>query len=332
MLLSNPLAKAAAWIATGLAASAAFAAMPAAVDKPVTITFYNYNLASAGIGADATKQMLNEFMAANPNIKVNGVGVPAQDMAARVQADTVAGRAPDVAQIVFSDLDFTVHNLGAKPLEDLVPADELKGHFQGMSPNGLKLGVMDKKTFGLAYTFSTPVLFYNADLFRQAGLNPDQPPRTWAEVKAAALAIKTKTGKTGFVGGMFGPTSDWLYQGIVLSAGGRTLSDDRKKIMFGEGGALDAIRVLRDLADAGAMPNAPLTQAQELVGSGNAGMYLQTSALQSFLINASTGKFELRSAAMPSFGEKPTRPTIATFAPARAAARAWLAPLPPGTI
>src|SRR5262249_50692644 len=47
----------------------------------------------------------------------------------------------------------------------------------------------------------------------------------------------------------------------------------------------------------------------ETVGSGNAGMYLQTSALQSFLIGASTGKFELRNAPMPSFGELPTRPT-----------------------
>lgn len=294
-----------------LQAGAALAAgpIPAVVDRPVTITFYNYNLASAGIGADATKLMIQEFMTANPNIKVNAVGVPSPDMAARVQADMVAGRPPDVGQMVFSDFDFVVHSLGAKALEDLVPADELAGHFKGMSPNGLKLGVLDGKTFGLAYTFSTPVLFYNADLFRQAGLNPDQPPRTWAEVKAAALQIKAKTGKAGFLGGMLGPLSDWMYQGIILSAGGRTLSEDRKTLMFGQGAALDAIRMLRDMADAGAIPNMALASTQETMGSGNAGMYLQTSALQSFLINASAGKYELRTAAMPSFGDKPTRPT-----------------------
>jgi len=39
--------------------------VPATVDKPVTITFYNYNLATAGLGADGTRKLLQEFMAAN---------------------------------------------------------------------------------------------------------------------------------------------------------------------------------------------------------------------------------------------------------------------------
>ena len=302
-------------VAGGLAVialgSAALAApIPTTVDKPVTITFYNYNLASAGIGADATRLMIQEFMAANPKITVNAVGVPSPDMGARVQADIVAGRPPDVGQMVFSDLDFIVHNLGAKALEDIVPADEMAAHFQGMSPNGLKLGVMDKKTYGLAYTFSTPVLFYNADLFRQAGLDPDKPPRTWDELKRDADQIHAKTGKAGFVGGMFGSAqADWLYQGLVLSAGGRVLSEDRKRLTFGEPAALEPVRVLREMAASGAMPNLSLEQTQEIVGTGNAGMYLQTSALQTFLINASKGKFELRDAAMPAYGDKPTHPT-----------------------
>jgi multiple sugar transport system substrate-binding protein len=108
---------------------------------------------------------------------------------------------------------------------------------------------------------------------------------------------------------MFGPSSDWMYQGIILSAGGTTISDDHKTLMFGEGKALDAIRMLRGMADAGAMQDLALDQQTETFASGNAGMYLQTSALQSALISGSTGKFELRDAAMPSFGDMATRPT-----------------------
>lgn len=147
-----------------------------AVDKPVTITFYNYNLASAGIGADATKKLIAEFMAANPDIKVEGVAVPPSDMASRLQSDIAANRIPDVAQVVFDGLSFVADNLGAVALEDAIPQKELSAHFDGMIPAGIKLGQLNGKTYALAYTFSTPVLFYNADLFRNAGLDPDQPP------------------------------------------------------------------------------------------------------------------------------------------------------------
>jgi multiple sugar transport system substrate-binding protein len=42
--------------------------MPATIDAPVTIRFCNYNLAGAGIGQEATVEMIDSFMAANPNI------------------------------------------------------------------------------------------------------------------------------------------------------------------------------------------------------------------------------------------------------------------------
>lgn len=40
------------------------------------------------------------------------------------------------------------------------------------------------------YNSSSPVLYYNKDIFQKAGLNPDQPPKTWAETWAAARKIK----------------------------------------------------------------------------------------------------------------------------------------------
>lgn len=299
------------WLAAMFVVTTAHAQQMAdKLTEPVTISFYNYNLATAGLGADATNEMLDKFEAENPSITVERVGVPAADVIARIQADIVAGRGPDVAQMVFSDFDFIVNNLGAKALEDIVPADEINAHLEGMVPNGLELGRLNGKTFGLAYTFSTPVLFYNAELFREAGLDPERPPRTWAEVKEAAVQIKQNTGKEGLITGIFGPTAyDWLFQAVVLSNGGRVLSEDRKTLMFGEPEAIEAVAMLKDIYRAGGMPNLPREAAMENMGGGNAGMYLQTSAMQGFLLKASKGKFELRGAPMPAFGDKPTKPT-----------------------
>ncbi len=286
----------------------AFAEMPASVDKPVTISFYNYNLASASAGADATKELIAGFEKKFPNIKVETVAVPSNEIMARVQADIVAGKQPDVAQLVFRDLIYIASDLGANALEDMVDANELKDQFTGMIPQGLELGKVDGKTYGLAYTFSTPILFYNADLFKQAGLDPDKPPRTWDEINAAGKAIKEKTGKNGFFPGAYGPTDGtFVYQSIVMSNGGKVR--DGNKLTFADKDAADAVKMLRNMVDSGAHAKIDPASASDTFAAGNMGMFLYTSALLSSVKKSAQGKFELRLAPMPSFGDKPTAPT-----------------------
>lgn len=292
--------------AAGLPAMAQTAAP--ANTNPVTITYYNYNLASAGIGAEATKELIAEFTAANPHIKVEGVPVASGQILARVQADLVAGRVPDVAQLIFSDLDFIVRNLGVKPMTDVVPAAEWAEHTKGMVPAGLKLGELGGKVYGLAYVFSTPVLFYNANIFREAGLDPDKPPRTWTEVREAALQIKAKTGKAGAFPSIYSEF-DWLLQAILLSNGGRAISEDRKTLMFGEKESVEAIETMKEMVKAGAHANIRDSESGDLFMSGNLGMIFITSVYQRAFLNAFKDKNELRAAPMPSFGAKPAKPT-----------------------
>ena len=48
------------------------------------------------------------------------------------------------------------------------------------------------------FNSSTPILYYNKDQFRLAGLDPDKPPRTWPEVETAAQALRAKNVPCGF--------------------------------------------------------------------------------------------------------------------------------------
>lgn len=291
-----------------LAGPPARAQMAPAVDKQVTISFYNYNLATASAGADATRELIRDFMAANPNIIVKPVGVASNEILARVRADVVAGLQPDVAQLVFRDLYFIAYDLGANALEDIVPAAELSGHLEGMIPQGLALGKVDGKTYGLAYTFSTPILYYNADLFRKAGLDPDKPPRTWAEVKSAAEAIAQKTGKHGFFPGAYGPADGtFVYQALVMSNGGKVREGNR--LSFADPAAAEAMQAMRTMVESGAHASIDVSSPTETMAAGNLGMFLFTSAVQTSLLASAKGNFELRVAAMPSFGAKPTAPT-----------------------
>ncbi len=283
--------------------------IPAEITEPVTITFYNYNLASAGNGKDATERLIAEFEEANPLIDVVGVPVSAANFNTVLQADIVAGQSVDLSQMVFSGLDFAIQNLQAVALEDIISEDEIAAHTDGMVPNGLALGQVDGKTYGLAYTFSTPVLYYNADLFEAAGLDPDMPPKTWDEVKAAGEAILASTDALPLATGIFGPSAlDWLMQGVVRSNGGATINTERTEMTFADPEGIEAIAMLRDLAQTGIMKNLDIGAQMETMGAGNAAMYLQTSAIQGYLVAGAEGNYDLRASTMPAFGDKPVRP------------------------
>ncbi|TKT78306.1 ABC transporter substrate-binding protein [Aquamicrobium sp. LC103] len=285
----------------------ASAQMAESVTEPVTISFYNYNLATAGIGREATLELIAAFEKANPMIKVEPIGAPSNEVLSRVQADMVAGQDVDVAQLVFRDLIYAAEQLGAQPLEDIA-GEDLTAHAAGFVPSGLALGQVDGKTYGLAYVFSTPVMFINRDLFHEAGLDPDQPPRTWEEVKAAGKAIAEKAGKHGFFPGAYGPTDGtFVYQSIVMSNGGKVREGNI--LAFAEKDQADAVAMLRDLMDAGAHARIDVGAHLDTFQSGNLGMFLYTSAVLNRLESAAEGNFELGLAPMPAFGEKPTAPT-----------------------
>jgi sn-glycerol 3-phosphate transport system substrate-binding protein len=56
----------------------------------------------------------------------------------------------------------------------------------------------------MPFNSSTPLLYYNRDAFKKAGLNPDAPPKTWPEVAADAAKLKAAGLNCGFTTGWQG--------------------------------------------------------------------------------------------------------------------------------
>ena len=54
--------------------------------------------------------------------------------------------------------------------------------------------VVDGELYGVPFHNSTPLLYYNVDHFKEAGLDPDKPPRTWAELVDAAKKLTKREG------------------------------------------------------------------------------------------------------------------------------------------
>ncbi|MCK9902891.1 ABC transporter substrate-binding protein [Parafrankia colletiae] len=292
-------------------------------DQLVSIVFESYNLAQAGPWTDTFKSLIADFQKSHPNITVTaqkpqsstlkGYGSAAT---ASIQAQLATGNAPDVAQLTFGDLDYTVDALGAKPLDDVVGHDAVQANFAGthpFAPAARTLGDADGKTYGVPFVFSTPVLYYNADLFRQAGLDPEKPPTTWAEFKTAALAIKEKTGKEGsYIDCLTKVSGDWCYQALVASNGGSVISEDRSKLTFADAPAVAAVSMAQDLVTSGASPKLSQDQAYPAFARGEIGMIVESSSAQQIFLKGAAGAkppWTLRATVMPSFGTKPVVPT-----------------------
>ncbi|GAA1279298.1 ABC transporter substrate-binding protein [Streptomyces aureus] len=289
-------------------------------DQKVSIVLESYNFGQAGPWTDTFNELLATFHKAHPNIKVTGQkpqgnsANPATDTVSSLQSQLATGNPPDVAQLGFSDLDFAVNQLKAAPLDDLVGKQEVQDNFTGAkypyARTARALGDWSGKTYGVPFVFSTPVLYYNAALFTAAGLDADKPPKTWAEVERAALAIKEKTGKDGaYVDCLTKVSKDWCFQALVRSGGGRVISEDRKSLRFAEPAVAGTVKTMQGLVRSGAMPNRTQQQAVEGFARGDLGMILESSAMQGTFGKGAGDKWKLRSAPMPAFEGKPVVPT-----------------------
>ncbi|MEU1981026.1 ABC transporter substrate-binding protein [Nocardia sp. NPDC019395] len=288
--------------------------------QQVSIRWESYNLASAGIFGDTTRGLVAEFERLHPNIDVEAV--PPQgssnEIAQSVQRQVIAGSPPDVAQLTFADLRYTASDLGAEPLDALVGRDEVQRLLTDgphpYAPRAAVLGDVDGTTYGIPYVFSTPMLFINADLFRKAGLDPANPPKTWDEVAAAAQAIAKVPGTSGgaYLSCLDAASGgDWCLTGIVRSAGGRLLSEDGKSLTWTDPESVAAFDGMQKIAQAGpnALPNLSGSDAQDAFLRGNLGMLLTSAALQNAILESSAGKWQAAAAPMPGFGSTPSVPT-----------------------
>jgi multiple sugar transport system substrate-binding protein len=286
--------------------------------QKVSITFESYNLAVAGPWETTFKSLIAGFEKKYPNITVTmqkpSLGGSVTNAINSVYQEAAAGNAPDVAEEVFGAMNFLVNDLKAESLNSVVGTTAVQGNFGGsypFAPSAKTLGDVNGQTYGLPFVFSTPVLYYNASIFKKAGLDPSKPPTTWAQVKSDALAIKSKTGKDGaYLDCLTKLAGDWCYQALVDSNGGSVLSSNSSKVTFGDPAAVQAVTMAQDLVNSGAMPKLTQLQAFPEFAAGNMGMMLESSSLQgTFQQGAASGKWQIADAPMPGYGTKPTQPT-----------------------
>lgn len=142
---------------------------------------------------------------------------------------------------------------------------------------------VDGALYPAAMNVSSPVLYYNRDHFIAAGLDPDVPPTTLAEMQSAAQALKdagvAETPLSFLMSGWY--VELWLTgAGVPLVNADNGRSDVATEATFNGPEALEIYTTLKEMNDAGLMlvvSNVPGQLSQFLAMTGPASMLLETS-------------------------------------------------------
>jgi multiple sugar transport system substrate-binding protein len=130
------------------------------------------------------------------NLKVKLTLTSINDDTTSLATSIRAGDPPDVVGL--NDIDMPTFTRNGS-FTDLTKAIAKLPYASALSPGHVGLGTYQNKEYGVPYWADLSVLWYNKTLFKQAGLNPDDPPTTYAQILSDAQKInKLGHGINGF--------------------------------------------------------------------------------------------------------------------------------------
>jgi sn-glycerol 3-phosphate transport system substrate-binding protein len=160
----------------------------AAAQSPTEIAFWH---AMSGHNGEVVTALVADFNASQSDVHVTEQGKGGYDdtLNATIQA-MGQGEGPNMAQIFDLGTPLAIDSGFFKPVEDILPADELAALKADIMPPLVNYFTVGGKLWSLPWNNSTPVLYYNKDMFTAAGLDPNTPPATWQELEADCEKIK----------------------------------------------------------------------------------------------------------------------------------------------
>jgi len=232
--------------ANAIAAIVVTLTLSAAVAAQTTITFYDPRPNQAL--SNLMDRLVAEFEAQNPDIRIEHVHIAGYNQINEQTLVAWAGGAPPNVVIIeqsrwfgfaldgmFMPIDSFLERDPAFSLDDIYPG--IRDHLS-----------WDGKLWGLPYNISTPLIYFNRDLFRRSGLEP-VAPRTWDEIlaKSRAIARDTNGDSNPDVWGIDFYAWGWLFEAWLGQNGARVAAPDGRRYTFDSDEAVEAMEFTQAL-------------------------------------------------------------------------------------
>ncbi|MFJ6675541.1 ABC transporter substrate-binding protein [Actinosynnema sp. NPDC091369] len=234
-----------------------------------------------------------EFEAANPDIDIEpheGFMDPKT-----FSAKLAGGQLEDVFYAYFTDPANLIARRQAADITDYVKDVP---HYDAIRQELRDVFSKDGKVYGVPTANYSMGLLYNRTLFTQAGLDPDQPPKTWDEVREAAKKITALgEGKVGFAEYSKNNQGGWHFTAWMYSVGGRIARQDGDKWVadFNNDKGREVLQHLKDMRwtdnTMGEKQLLVIEDVQQMMGAGQLGMYLAAPDNVPTLVNQFKGDY-----------------------------------------
>jgi sn-glycerol 3-phosphate transport system substrate-binding protein len=217
--------------------------------SPVEITF-NYPIAVGGPIPRIIDTYCEEFARANPRFRVKPIYAGSyQDTLTKTLTAMRGGDAPQIACLLSVDIFTLIDEDAILAWDDLPGTDRawLDSFYPGFLENSRTGG----KTWGIPFQRSTIVLYWNKELFREAGLDPDKAPENWAQQVEFAQKLTKRQGDNTTQWGIQIPSSGfpyWLFQGFTTQNDVRLMNPEGNRTFFGDPKVAEALQYWVDLS------------------------------------------------------------------------------------
>lgn len=242
-----------------------------------TVTMWSFPLSQD----DATlfQSIVGDFNAEYPNVTIDIQHLPWNGRYEKMLTAIAGGEAPNVVYLNDFQVPLFAATDNLVPISEVYTQEELDAMYTGGSLNALSYG-------GTLY--AVPILqsslgyLYNVDLFKEAGLDPDNPPQTWDELKDAIikLTMKDTNGEITQAGARFDlnrPSPMTSLMNYIWQAGGNILDADNKVIINSEASA-KGLNFIKSLFDEGYIQKSNITGGGFEFASGKVGIELEIEA------------------------------------------------------
>ena len=190
--------------------------------EPTTINFWHHYSAQSAENETLMNVLIPKFEEEHPEYKVNAVSHEWQDLHDKIIISASSDTLPDVARL---DIAWVPE---FEEMGILVALDEEMTDFAdvaaGLLPSAMSTGEVDGHNYALALNTNSKIMFYNAQAFADAGL---EPPATIDDMLAAIAALSGTNENGQQVWGLNEPAlAGWNILPYIWSMGGEITNED----------------------------------------------------------------------------------------------------------
>lgn len=281
---------------TAASAAAAGAMRPTTARAAQTITV---QYAWARTYQPIMEEIARRYTALNPAVRIEFLAPTTdyEDMAQRTLRAAITGGLPDVAFQGIHRADLLAERELVVPLDPFIAA-EAGFAAQGYSPALLTLASSGDRTYGMPFAVAIKSVYFNTDLVRRAGGDPERLPRTWDEIIALQRKIQALgSGVSGLYIDYYYDDNNFSFHSLIQTQGG-AVATPANRIAFDGAEGLQALRWLRQMGEAG-MIDMSVNQAYQSFSAGTLGILVASSSRVAQLTDGAKGRFGVTATAFP---------------------------------